>query len=295
MGQGAHGDHDPRSGLPDFSVDTAQRAVVGPDPQAARGRSRSLVIAVVGATVVLIAVVALILSQTVFRSALSADPAVPSAATEGTASGQSEYIPDPKDPNLAPPPPIFTQAPSAPCTVLPQGSTTPQVPGKVRGGALEYTLPSTWTYEWTNGDLAYVSDAAGVGRHVEGNWYSVADLARVSWPKSEGSYPGAEKAAVTIFQCYATSAGLIEEFGDKPKVTDYRSEATTVDGHGAWLVQATYHFDNGSLKTTNQSVVTSLVVDTPGGPSVLISDVAADHPDHVTELRQIIASLTVTS
>lgn len=287
---GSHGD----LGLPDYARDTQEREVVAPIGDRSRSRMRALILAVVGVSIVLVAVVALVLSQTLFKSTLDPAPA-PVAATDGTASGQPEYIPDPNDPQLEPPPPIFTQAPSAPCAVLPQGSTSPQTTGKVRGGGLQYTRPTDFDRSWGNGNLSYVEDVAGYGRHVEGNWYSVVSVARVAWPQDQGSYPGAEKAAVTIFQCYATSAGLIEQFGDQPEVTDYRSEATTVDGTAGWIVQATYHFENSTLKTTDQSVVTSIVVDTPGGPSVLVSDVAADHPDHVQDLDDIIASLEVVS
>lgn len=282
-------------GLPDYTRDTQEREVVAPAGDRHRSRARAVLIAVIGASVVLIAVVALVLSQTAFRGVMDDDPPVTAAPSQGTASGQPEYIPDPNDPNLAPPPPIFTQTPTKPCAVMAQQSTSPQSPGVSRGGGLEFTVPSTWKRPWSNGNLSYVTDAAGYGRNVEGSWYSAANVARVAWPEDQGAYPGAESAAITIFQCYATSANLIQEFGDKPEVTDYRSEATTVDGVPGWIVQATYHFDNSSLKTTDQSIVTSLVVDTPGGPSVLVSDVAADHPDHVQELSDIIASLKVVS
>ena len=47
------------------------------------------------------------------------------------------------------------------------------------------------------------------------------------------------------------------------------------------------------LKTSSASVVTAIVVDTPEGPSALASDVAADQPEHVQNLEDIIASLDV--
>ena len=67
-----------------------------------------------------------------------------------------------------------------------------------------------------------------------------------------------------------------------------------MDGHAAWIVQATYHFEDPELlKTSSASIVTSIVVETPNGPSALVSDVAADQPDHVKNLEDIIASLDV--
>lgn len=286
--------HSSSEGLPDLSGSST------PDPDApiemsehSRSRTRTLILTVLGTSVLLIAILALVLSQTVFRSPLDDDPSVAAASTDSTASGHSEYIPDPHDPEIAPPPPLFTQMPSAACTVGTQTSSQNQSPGVVRGGGLEFTIPAGWDYPWLNNDLPYITDASGYGRRVEGNWYSAANVGRVDFPESEGGYPGAKDAAVTIFQCYATTSSLIQEFGDQPQVTDYRSEKITVDGKEGWIVQATYHFDNSDLQTTDQSRVTAIVVDTPGGPSAFISDVAADHPDHVQALDDIIASLKV--
>ncbi|WP_460476064.1 hypothetical protein [Brachybacterium huguangmaarense] len=282
--------------LPDFGTPATTGAALAPAPgEATRSRSRSFIIAVVGAAVVMLVVIAVILSQTVFRGQFGAtggpDYATPAS---GSAAGQSEYIPDPNDPNLAPPPPIFTQQPTKACTVLPQQSTSRQSPGKLRGGGLQYTVPESWDNHWGSGDLSYMTDADGYARHVEGSWYSVVNLGRVSWPEREGGYPGDETAAVAIFQCYVTSAGLRSYFGDSPQVTDYRSEPTTVDNTPGWIVQATYHFDAG-LATTDRSIVTAIVVDTPGGQSALVSDVAGDHEDHVDDLHAIIDSLEVVS
>lgn len=313
MAKGSHasgdaGDGRENDGLPDFAaprpgtaadglpdLTTQRRAVtLGAPTERARNRSRALIITVLAGAVVIIGVVALVLSQTLFRSAL--DPGPTAYPTGPRGSGHSEYVPDPNDPNIAPPPPLFTQAPTSDCTI-PEHKPVPEAgPGKLRGGGLEYTTPKTWDHPWGYDALPYLNEVNGQGRNVEGSWYSVVNLGRVAFPKSEGGYPGAEQAAVTIFQCYATTAGVLSYFGDKPKVTDYRTESTTVDGTPAWIVQATYHFENpNQLATTNASIVTSIVVETPGGPSALISDVAADHPDHVKELDEIIASLKVVS
>lgn len=283
----------PRTGLPDFEGEET-----GPRPysqQSDRNRSTSLaiVLSVAGVSVVVLAVVAIVLSQTLFRGIMHDDTPTEAAPTSGKSQGKTEYIPDPNDPDLNPPPPIFTQAPTTKCSVIPNQTQSPQPKGKVRGGGLEYTAPRGWDFPWSQGDIAYVDDVAGMGRLVENNWYSVVTLGRATFPKDEGGYPGDEKAAVAIFQCYATSAGVIDFFGEKPTVTDYRSEATTIDGHDAWIVQATYTFEKKRLDATNSSIVTSIIVDTPNGPSVVISDAAADVPDHVKGLHEILDSLRV--
>src|SRR5699024_5226206 len=85
------------SSLPDFSTRSSPGdpsrgpAVLGEPSDRALRRSRTMMIAVIGGSVVVIGVIALILSQTVFRSALD-DPG-PTASATGTraAEGQSEY------------------------------------------------------------------------------------------------------------------------------------------------------------------------------------------------------------
>lgn len=299
-GQQAGGD-----GLPDFSSSSSQGlagpagdhgpSTLGAPSEGSLRRTRTTMLAVIGGSVVVLAVLALVLSQTVFRSVLD-DPETTEYPTAGrSAQGQSEYVPDPQDPDIAPPPPIFTQAPTTDCTVPESTQAAPTTaPNTIRGGDLQYTSPTTWGSGWAAGTLPYMTEIGADSRRVEGSWYSVVNLGRVSFPEDEGGYPGLEKSAVAIFQCYATTAGVVSYFGESPEVTDYRSEATTVDGTAAWIVQATYHFEDPEmLETSSASIVTSIVVDTPRGPSALASDVAADQPEHVQDLEDIIASLDV--
>lgn len=281
------------TGLPD--LEAAQGPVtLGEPSERSRRRTRATMLAVIGGAVVVIAVIALVLSQTVFRSVLDEEGPTAFATGPRTAEGQSEYVPDPQDPDIAPPPPIFTQAPTTECT-FPPSTREPQAadPGTVRGGDLQYTIPDGWG-PWLTGSLPYLDELGARGRQVEDSWYSVVTLGRVVWPEDEGGYPGLETTAVALFQCYATTSGVVGHFGENPTVTDYRSEVMTVDGEPAWIVQATYNFEDPDiLRTTSASVVTSIVVETPDGPSALVSDVAADVPDHAQNLEDIIASLDV--
>lgn len=289
------------SGLPDFTSGTpAGNPSVGPATLGAPSerslhRARTLMLSVIIGSIVVLGVIALVLSQTVFRSLLADDPTAAPPTGSRSAKGQSEYVPNPEDPDIAPPPPIFTQAPTTECTV-PENEppAEPSSPSAVRGGGLEYTSPKDWDDGWSSWTLPYLTQIDAEGRLVENGWYSVVNLGRVSFPEDEGGYPGLEAAAVAIFQCYATTSGVVSHFGEHPEVTDYRSEVMTVDGEAAWIVQATYHFEDPEvLKTSSASIVTSIVVETPEGPSALVSDVAADQPEHVQNLEDIIASLDV--
>src|SRR5699024_2994677 len=154
-------------------------------------RSRRTMLAVIGGSVVVLAVIALILSQTVFRSVLE-DPgptAYPTA--DRSPAGQPAYVPDPAAPATAPPPPICTPAPTAGCAV--PGYTGPAPapgPRTVRGGDLECTLPEDWGTGWYTTSLPYLTEIGADARNIEGDWYSVVNLGRVTFPEDEGGYPG---------------------------------------------------------------------------------------------------------
>jgi hypothetical protein len=304
--QGAPSEESPLTTLPDFGPaqdgeglpqfgEASGPATLGEPSERSRNRALAITLSVVGASVVVLAILALILSQTVFRSVLEDSDGTPPSAAPRTGEGQDEYVPNPDDPDIAPPPPIFTQAPTTECSIPYDGAgAEPSPRGRIRGGDLEYTIPDGWDFPWHHSALPYMSEVAGQGRNVENNWYSVVNLGKVSFPEDEGGYPGLETAAVAIFQCYATTAGVITTFGENPTVTDYRTEATSVDGYPGWIVQATYHFeDPDALQTSSASIVTAIVVEGPDGPSALSSDVAADHEDHAAGLEEIIASLEV--
>lgn len=294
------------AGLPDFSggfrtQDTAERRVNAQLAQAAdlnaatqKRSSTRLVVGIVGVGTVLILALGLLVSQVFLRS-VEQDPLQPFEAAEETGDpSRVEETWMPVRPQ-EPPPEVFTDAPTTACTMSTKGASIPSSADQVRGGGLAFPVPRGWNTPWENSNVPYLYDDNGQGTHVESGWYSVISVGRLDWPVEDGAYPGTEAMAVILFQCYATHFNVSQQFGNDPTVSDYRSEATTVDGHDAWIVQATYTFDETTtLSTTQASVVTTIVVDTPGGPSALVSDVAADRPAHVAALETAIASLEVT-
>lgn len=265
--------------------------------------SRKIVVGVVIGGIALIAAVGLFVSQVAMRS-IENDPIASHDSTVGVNTkgdpNRTEEQPTPAAPH-EPPPEIFTEAPTSQCLM----STKPTVSrdqrgSSIKGGGLQFTTPKGWDSVWyQNENVPYLYDSGAYSKQVESFWYSVVTVGRIEWQEDvEGKYPGTEHMAVTMFQCYATHLNVVEQFGENPTVTDYKSESTTVDGHPAWIVQATYGFDKKNkgykLETTDSSIVTAIVVETPKGPSALVSDVAADHPDHVKGLEEAIASLKVT-
>ncbi|MGQ4517593.1 hypothetical protein ACUH96_04270 [Dermabacteraceae bacterium P13077] len=275
--------------LPDHNAANA----ASPAPQRHDDTHRTVLSILIGGSVLVLALL-LILWLTFFRgqnsdvSALRGQP----LNTEPVHTGQ-EYTPPPDKPDETPPPPIFTTAPTKPCYHPPASYRARESGDAVSVAGLTATYPDFFGQSWGQ-EIGYLTDTVGRGAHVEGNWYSVVTLGRVVWEPGQ-AYPGDKQAAEAIFQCYATSAGVYEEFGDDSLVTDYSSSAITVDGHRAWKVQAVYNFNSQRLTTTSSSVVTAIIVETGDGRrAALVSDVAADVPGHRAALEEVISSLRVS-
>ncbi len=312
--------------LPDFSEGSAGAGAQGSDASYAPGASsfernsgaalnaqmhdsreengsRKIVIGIVIGGIALIAALGLFVSQVAMRS-IENEPIASHDSTAGVNTkgdpNKKEEQPTPAAPN-EPPPEIFTEAPTHQCLMSTKPTVSRDQRGStIKGGGLQFTTPKGWDAPWyQNENVPYLYDTGAYAKQVESFWYSVVTVGRVEWQEDvEGTYPGTEQMAVTMFQCYATHFNVVEQFGKNPTVTNYKSESMTVDGHPAWIVQATYGFDENTkgmpLQTTDSSVVTAIIVETPKGPSALVSDVAADHPEHVKGLEEAIASLKVT-
>src|SRR5699024_10912889 len=106
------GPQPPGAGLPDFSQSAPGRSgdrsdfvtasgpgALGEAGERSRRRNRPVVLSVVGTGVGLMAVVALVLSQTVLRSALEDDGPDAYSTADLSAEGQEEYVSDPEDPD----------------------------------------------------------------------------------------------------------------------------------------------------------------------------------------------------
>lgn len=277
----------------DFAADFKSPSLPSSD------KTLKIVISVIAGGVVLILLLGLLFSQVFFRSIEDQLKDSVSTPVDQIQPGNAPRV---DEESIVPPsrdaqaPEIFITAPSTSCTYYAGiDFENPYINGQLQGGGLGTVVPNDWNVSWNSAGIANFKNGQGWGKHVENNWYSVILLGRVHWDEdADGAYPGTQKAAEALFQCYTTHSGVITYFGDTPEVRDYRSEAIRVDGHEAWIVQATYLTDESAgLTTTEASIVTTVVVETPNGPSVLFSDVAEEYTAHVQALENAIAKLTV--
>lgn len=304
---------DDRSGgsgpqLPDFS---GGGSPVGPhgstgggpgDDHGPRGRGPLLAILLGGAAlvVVVLAVLALVLPQTVFTG----------ATEEPTAGGEPSSAPA-EDPETSRPPEYvpteeqtdeagaaqttFAEQPTVDCTVHENTEETEQVDGVVRGGGLEFPVQEGWEVGNNWGSQgSYLVDQHFADQPVEDGWYTVAGVGRVDFPEEEGGYPGAQDAARAIFQCGLSREQVAEVYGSPPELTNYRDEAYTVDGHDAWIVTADVVLaETAMLDSTDTWRLTVIVVDTPDGPAAFDGGAAIGLDQQVTDLETMIEGLRV--
>ena len=133
-----------------------------------------LVVGGLSAASVLLVVVALVLTLTVFRP--SEDPLAGSEHTPQSEAPErepagGEYVPDGEEESSEPDPEVtHIEAPTAPCEFLPQESTSPQSPGTRSSGDMSFTIPEGWStdIDW-GGTLPHATDVASAEKHIEQN------------------------------------------------------------------------------------------------------------------------------
>lgn len=300
--------------LPDFSGrpaepggsgDVGPDAPVDPGSPGGSGGGRGPLLALLGGggcLVVILAVIALVLSQTVLSGGGEepADDPTPSASSptdetgpsdDGGASDGGSGGPAPTDQEPA----TEAEASGTACTMQGDGAVTEQVEGEVRGGGLAFPQQEGWEVGTGWGSQsAYVTDQHHADQPVEAGWYTLAGVGKVEFPEEEGGYPGAEEAARAIFLCALEPEQGEELYGDPAMLRNYRDEATTVDGHDAWIVSADVVIsDLALLHSTDSWRRVVIVVDTANGPAAFDGGAALGHDQQVRNLEWMVEGLTV--
>jgi len=281
-------------------------AVDSREPRGAGGRKGPLLaflLGGVGCLVVVLVIVALVLSQTVFKSSPedpTSDEGTSTTAeepeeTEPEGTEPSEFVPSEEQTEEADGEVTFAEQPTVDCTIRDNVVETEQVEGAVRGGGLEFPVPEGWEVgqDWSGGS-AYQVDQSFAHQAVENGWYTAASVAAVDFPEEEGGYPGAEEAARAIFQCGISRDEVQEIYDDPVALKNYRDEEFTVDGHPAWIVSADVQISELALfHTTDAWRLTVIVVDTPDGPAAFDGGAAVGHDQQVAGLESMIENLQV--
>ena len=290
-------------GGPGAGIGGTDPGLTGPrDPGSGRGKGPLIALLVGGGAflVIVLAVGALILSQTVLSPAPEETPVASEPATTepdpSEDASPSEVVPT-TEPEPSEDPSLTTiEVPTVECTSPGNRQTTEQVDGSVRGGGLEFAVQPEWNTGSNWGRSAmYMTDVHSADQPVESGWYSVASVGAVSWPEEEGGYPGAEVTARAIFQCSSTRDDAKELYGEPVQAANYVEESFEVDGHPAFMVSGDLQVSELALmRTTDAWRNVVIVVDAPGGPAVFEGGAALGHEQQVADLEAMIASLAVS-
>lgn len=158
-------------------------------------------------------------------------------------------------------------------TSMTKTSTSPS--GRIRGGGIETALPSSFLVSREAVlPLPAMDDLTIASSPVEGeeNWVSVIAVGAVTWqPGFE--YPGPEKAAQRMVDCISGSSAPWGTSVSKRHVENAKTEPVTIGGMQGYRSTATVVFDKSTLKTTNGSDLSAVVLDTPTGPALFYTEI----------------------
>ena len=161
--------------------------------------------------------------------------------------------------------------------------------GKLRGGGLQFIPPAAYSQRSNPQGLSYMDDVQGAQGLVTGTWYSGASVGAVVWqPGIE--YPGAEVASQKIANCFFSASIWGDAKGRS--FDDQITEPVTIAGLAGYRTTATVNFSSLPVEGTTATKVVVVVLETPQGPSAVITDTSVGVAEHEEASVQAYESLT---
>lgn len=177
------------------------------------------------------------------------------------------------------------------CWYPPDAARTSSNPsGKLRGGGLQFTPPSTFPDRRHSPNLPFAEDTAMAVAPVESTWVSTISVGAVHWQDGV-EYPGDEAAANRLTDCFLADSS---NWGDTTGRTEANRTDTAVeiDGMAGHQVTVDYQFAEGPTPSITGYSITVVVVSTPEGPSYFLSEVPVGHEEHTAAAAEALAGLT---
>lgn len=182
--------------------------------------------------------------------------------------------------------------------ICPEGSRTSASPqqrpadGRVYGGALSYAaLPSPWEAPVVDDRVPFgrdvMSQVADVEPYPQGRW--VASVLVGELIAGDGFFTP-EQGAEIVVECVV---GVF--YGENTQVEreDQVSEATTLDGRDAWLVESHLTFDIPGLQTKGETLILMIVATGDATASLFYASVPDTSPQFMQPARDALADLRV--
>ncbi len=177
-----------------------------------------------------------------------------------------------------------------------QPSTAEPVPdpadGRVHGGALSFPmLPPPWEAPKPDNRVPFGRDvlvqAAFVEDYPEGSW--VASVLVGELIAGDGFFTP-EQGAEIVVECVV---GVFYGSGTKVDRDDRVSEATTLDGKDAWLVESHLTFDIPGLETKGETLILMIVATGEATSSLFYASIPDTSPQFLQPARDALAELRV--
>lgn len=161
--------------------------------------------------------------------------------------------------------------------------------GKLRGGGLQFIPPSIYEDRGSPIGVSYANDLQGAQAKVEDSWYSTMLVGAVEWQPGV-EYPGAEAASQKIVDCFFYA----NIWGDAKgrSLDDEITEPVTISGMPGYRTTAVVNFSSSPLERTSATELVVLVVETPQGPSVFVTETAVGVTEHEEAADEAYESVT---
>jgi len=183
-------------------------------------------------------------------------------------------------------------------TCPPQRTETPQPEadpndGRVHGGPLSYpTLPAPWGPPLPDIRVPFGTDVLSQAVMVEPNYAPnsnwVASVLVGELQAGDGFFTPEQGSQIVVKCILGVFYGNAEVKSDVQK-----NEATTIDGHEAWIVESQLSFDIPNLKTKGELLIV-VIVSAGARSGLYYASIPDTTPELVKPARDLIGQLKVT-
>lgn len=161
--------------------------------------------------------------------------------------------------------------------------------GRVHGGVLSYPqLGSPWSAPQPEYQIPFGRDVQRQDIVIEEDPTWLAGVFVGELLSGDGFF-GPEQGSEIVMECVA---GTFYGEGEVTYDVD-RSEALTVDGHDAWVVESDFHFDVSGVEAKSELVIIVIIATGEGTAGLFFASIPENAMEHEAAAREAMDGLTV--
>lgn len=166
--------------------------------------------------------------------------------------------------------------------------------GRIAGGGLQMAVPQgiDWQHQTSLPYVPALDDVSVITTPVDENWVALMAVGGVVWQPGY-EFPGTEKAAQRVVDCFAGSSGPWDSMVSKRHVESTTTEAVEIGGLSGHRTDAVLVFDQHKLTKTSGTILTAIVLDVPDGPALFFSDIPRENTNLQAKRDAAIQTLVV--